>query len=276
VLPDQVTTFSIHDLPTRDEVLDALPQSTRSVIAGVWQRRARNELRTSSVFASLHRELMAFGVELPVLSLSARAVFDELGHAELCLQVAARYSGQLVTLEAVEPVPPPSFSVCSRRVERALFAALQSSINETLATGFLNACLRESSSAIVRHALRALLADEVRHARIGWAVLASPRLTVDDRRVIASFMPQLLQVCVHAWLNDEDELTGEREIPAGHGNLSRAALGTSVDDTLRNVIVPGLEHVGIDSGPAQSWTSAHARRFQSGRLFGPEAAQKSR
>jgi hypothetical protein len=128
----------------------------------------------------------------------------------------------------------------------------------------------------VRHALRALLADEVRHARIGWAVLASPLLTVDDRRVIASFMPQLLQVCVEAWLNEEDELEGERQIPKGHGNLGSAELGSCVDDTLRNVIVPGLEHVGIDSGPAQRWAFAHARSFQSGRLFGPEAAQKSR
>ncbi|HWA73705.1 MAG TPA: ferritin-like domain-containing protein [Polyangiaceae bacterium] len=269
-----MTTSAIPDLPGQDRVLDALPESTRVSIAGVWQRRARNELRTSSVFASLHRELMAFGVELPVLALSAHAVGDELRHAELCLRVAARYSGQVATLQPAEPVPPPSFTVCSQRVERALFAALQSSINETLATGFLSACLDEASGAIARHALRALLADEVRHARIGWAVLASPRLTAADRQVIASFMPQLLQICVDAWLSEEDELESEREIPPGHGNMRSLALRACVDDTLRTVIVPGLEHVGIASGPAQSWVEARERSFQSGRLFRPEAAPK--
>lgn len=247
------------ELPERDLVLDELPVASRELIASVWRRRARNELRTSSVFASLHRELMAFGADFPVLSLSSAAVGDEVRHAQLCVRVAERYAGESFEFEPVAAVEPPSFSVCSRQVERALFAALQCSVNETLATGFLGACLEQARGAVARHALRALLTDEVRHARIGWAVLASPRLSAADRGAVAEFMPALLHVCVGAWLTDDDTLELEQEIPEGHGNLASPALQASVDDMLRSVIVPGLEHVAIDSRPARSWLEEHMR-----------------
>src|SRR5689334_4856267 len=133
MLPDQMSATSGHELPESDPVLDELPMASRQSIAAVWRRRARNELRTSSVFASLHRELMAFGADFPVLSLSSAAVGDEVRHAQLCRQVAQRYAGESCEFEPVAPVEAPSFTVCSRQVERALFAALQSSVNETLA-----------------------------------------------------------------------------------------------------------------------------------------------
>ena len=101
-------------------------------------------------------------------------------------------------------------------------------------------------------ALRALLSDEVRHARIGWTVLASPELGVTARGAIARAMPILLDACVGAWLSDvasEDSAV----LPRGHGSLPPAELRSTVEDTLNAVIVPGLEHVGIDPAPARAW-----------------------
>jgi hypothetical protein len=245
-------TGSTPEQRASDVAVDALPVALRQALAGIWQRRATNELRTSSVFASLHRELLAFGAEPSVLSLSARAIDDEARHAALCASVAEHYAGEAVPLPSVGPVESPTFAVCSERVARALFAALQSSINETLAVGFLAECLKKPSSEFTRAALRSLLTDEVRHARIGWAILGSPKLSASDRGVVASFMPALLQVCVGAWL-DDDGVPGLDVIPDGHGHLSSDSLHANLKETLTGVILPGLAHVGIDPSEARAW-----------------------
>jgi hypothetical protein len=246
-------------LPEADPALEALPPASRAQIAALWLSRARNELRTSSVFASLHRELMAFGAGIEVLEISARAVSDEVRHAALCAEVSARYSGLDVTLGSVSPLDPPEFSVCSGRVSRALFAALHSSVNETLATTYLGGCLEEATGAVAKAALREIISDEVRHARIGWAVLASDRLSASDRASISSIMPVLLDVCVSAWLA-EVELDYPAELPIGHGCLRHQRIASLIDDTLQNVIAPGLDHVQIDSAPARAWIAGCRKR----------------
>ncbi len=246
-------------LPELDPALEALAPPSRAQIAALWRSRAQNELRTSSVFASLHRELMAFGAGIDVLEISARAVSDEVRHATLCAEVAARYSGHDSAIESVAPLDPPAFSICSGRVSRALFAALHSSVNETLATTYLGGCLEEAVGAVAKAALREIISDEVRHARIGWAVLASDRLSPADRASISSTMPVLLDVCVSAWLA-EIELEYPETLPIGHGCLRHSRIAELVDDTLRNVIAPGLDHVQIDSAPARAWIAAQRAR----------------
>src|SRR4051812_28317452 len=141
-------------LPVVDAAIDALDDTSRRIVALLWSARARNELKTSSVFASLHRELMAFGAPLPVLELCAQAVSDEVRHAILCTEVAARYEAPRAPLQAVAPAEAPSFSVCSAQVSRALFAALHSAINETLATTYLAACLEQARTKTVAAALQ--------------------------------------------------------------------------------------------------------------------------
>ena len=246
-------------LPNQDPALDALSSPSRRQLAALWRSRAHNELVTSSVFASLHRDLMAFGADLGVLEISAQAVSDEVRHAVLCAEVAARYDGGTASLNAVEPAEPPIFSVCSGRVARALFAALHSAVNETLGTAYLGACLEEAKATLIaKTALREILSDEVRHARIGWAVLASNQLSSADRASIANVMPVLLDVCVSTWLADI-----ERDYPddllQGHGCLRHEHLSSVIDDALHNVIVPGLDHVRIDSTPARAWLTAQGR-----------------
>src|SRR6187549_2730310 len=121
-----------------DAALRALTPEGRRQLGELWRRRAQNELGTSAAFARLHDELRRFGAPEEVLALSARAVDDEAFHSELCRLTAELYLGDSVSISAPDEAPAPEFPVCSPRVQRALFAALHSAVNETIAVTYLS------------------------------------------------------------------------------------------------------------------------------------------
>ena len=148
----------------------------------------------------------------------------------------------------------PTFPVCSPRVHGALFAALHSAVNETIGVTYLSACFAEAQGRAAHRVVKELLSDEVRHSRIGWAVLASPQLDAQDRASIASFMPALLDVCVATWLADI-ETDYPRELTPGHGCINHVGIAQAVKDALHDVILPGLDHVGVDATAARQWVA---------------------
>lgn len=247
--------LQIQDLVEDDAVRGLTPRERRS-LATLWRRRADNELATSGVFAQLDRDLRSFGAAREVLELSARAADDEVFHAELCALASEIYGEEARPL-ALPPAPTrPAFPVCSPRVHGALFAALHSAINETIGVTYLSACLAEAHGRAARCVVKQLLSDEVRHSRIGWAVLASPQLGPSDRVSIASFIPALLDVCVGTWLADI-ETDYPDDLPPGHGCLHHSGIAQAVKDALLGVILPGLDHVGIDATAARQWVAQH-------------------
>lgn len=237
-----------------DDAVRALDSASRQQLGQAWQRRAENELCTSRVFAQLHAELRRFEAAEEVLAVTAGAIDDEAFHGELCRHVAEIYLQQPISLPAPSEPRPPVFAVCSPRVHQALFAALHCTVNETFAVTYLAACLAEARAEAAKRALKEVLRDEVRHARIGWAVLASPQLDAQDRKLIAEFMPALLDVCVATWLADNEDDSAQ-DPPQGHGCIRSATLARVVDDALTSVILPGLAHVGVNAEPAQLWLS---------------------
>jgi len=235
-----------------DAALRALTLGARRQLGELWRRRAQNELGTSAAFARLHADLRLFAAPQAVLALSARAIDDEAFHAELCRLTAELYLDEPVAISAATEAHTPAFPVCSARVQHALFAVLHSAVNETIAVNYLSACLAEAESDVARRVLKELLGDEVRHARIGWAVLASPQLGRSERGAIASFIPALLDLCVGTWLAN-NQVDYPDTLPTGHGCISHASIARAVDAALDDVILPGLEHVGIDARPGRAW-----------------------
>jgi hypothetical protein len=115
-------------------------------------------------------------------------------------------------------------------------------MNETIAGAFLRECQHDAGGPLVRAALRELLRDEIDHARLGWAHLASPRLSPDIRRAVEAEIETLLDMCRAVWL---DERQTEIDLPRGHGCSPLSELPRIVDDAVRELILPGLRHVGI-------------------------------
>lgn len=225
-------------------------------VGELWRRRAKNELTTSRVFELLHAELQELPAPPQVLALCRAAVDDERAHADWCQRLAEHYGASPEPPSVLIEPRSPRFPVCSPRVHRSLFAALHCSVNETLAVTYLSACLAEAQSPVVRDVLKRILKDEVRHSRIGWAVLASPALDPADRRSVAGFMPALLQACVEAWFADTDDWLPD--VPRGYGFITRTELTAATRAAIHDIILPGLDHLQIASAPARQWAASCA------------------
>lgn len=114
--------------------------------------------------------------------------------------------------------------------------------SETLAVHVL----RESHQVITLPSVRRLnhqhLKDEVQHARLGWALLGWPGLTARDRLMIRVYVPELTRLVRLVWQSEprtpDDRL---HEL----GLLSSTLIDRACDEALDNVILPGLEQLGV-------------------------------
>jgi hypothetical protein len=231
-----------HGLPAHDPSVDALPDALRAAIAQHWTRRVKSELQVSRSFHALLPRLRALGADRTVLSLMERAAHQEVQHAELCLHLARVYAGAPVAMPSV-PFQMPAFGFDDERLEVALHVAGLCCVNETLATAYLEHCLAIATAPIAVAANRAHLREEVDHARLGWAHLASPALTPALRAQLAECVPRLLAANVPLWERPDAFLPAEG-VPA-HGLPSHAACCRVAQAALTDLVLPGFRHVGV-------------------------------
>src|SRR5205085_5848369 len=126
-----------------------------------------------------------------------------------------------------------------------LHAAGMCCINESIACAFLEACLDDAAGPLVRAIHREHLTDEIEHARVGWAHFASRAVDTATRREVARWLPRLCEANLLNWKSRFAWLPAEglpgHALPPYQRNLA-AALAA-----LRDVILPGFDHVGIDT-----------------------------
>jgi hypothetical protein len=237
-----------------DASIAALPEADRAVLADLWEQRASSESSVGGVFEQLVAELRATGAHREVIALAERACGDEARHAEVCVQLASAYHGKPIAVALAPPVRLPDYGEAPR-MRAALHAVNLSCISESIASAFVDACLAECESDMLREIHGRHLADEVRHARIGWAHLVS--LTSEERDRIAMRLPELLGAAVLAWENRIGGLP-EHGI-SGHGYPARATLIATVHAAVRDLVLPGFEYVGVDPTHARAWFEAHLR-----------------
>ncbi|MEM1416932.1 MAG: hypothetical protein AAGH15_18690 [Myxococcota bacterium] len=228
-------------LPPEDPIIEALEPSMRQALAGLWEERASSELKAGSGFALLVTELFEVGAALRVLELATRAAADEVRHASLCRALAERYKGAPVPEPQAKRVGMPSHPGAPRALLPHLHAVGLSCINETLAAAFVRACLQHAESPCVRAVQKAHLEDEIVHARIGWAHLAT--LDAATRAEVGRFVPRLLSANRRVW-RERLGILPATGVP-GHGIPPRAELHAVVDATLDEVIAPGFAHVNV-------------------------------
>jgi len=233
-----------------DASIAALDTSTRARIAAHWLRRARGELTTAFVSCRVAQGLFELGAVSEVLWLAARSAGEEVRHSTLCRAVAERYAGQpLPTVQARE-VTEATFGNAPARINKLLFAVFQSCINEGIATVYLQENLRLATSRPVRTVLKELLKDDVNHARFGWAHLASAYTTSDDKAHVAKALPTLLEIGDKAWCGDDEE--PDFDCPE-HGCLAPTRNREIVRQAFAELILPGFEHVGVDTRSGRAW-----------------------
>jgi hypothetical protein len=231
----------VRELPFEDRAVDALPDALREAIARHWQRRARSEARIGRAFALMVPRVRAVGAVAAVRELLARAADDEARHAGICLRLASHYAGRDIAALDDRDVRLPSFGCDDERLEVALLVAGTCCVNETLATAWIEAALAASTVPIAVAANRAHLREEIDHARIGWAHLAS----LDDglRAAIGACIERLIAANLPLW-EGPDEFLPDEGVP-GHGLPSAAAARATIDRAIRELVLPGFAHVGV-------------------------------
>jgi hypothetical protein len=133
-------------------------------------------------------------------------------------------------------------------------------INETIASSWLEASLKDATAPIARAAIRELIADDVHHSRLGWAHLASARVTFEVRSQVAAWLPRLFDTAARPWLETEHRYGNG--VPA-HGVPSDATTREAVVRALGEVILPGFDVLGVATGPARAWAVEHGVETQS-------------
>lgn len=233
-----------------------LSDDERLLVATTCERRAQLELHGAAAFTVVTQALVDLRADVRIVDLSARAIAEEIRHSEIYLELASSYARRTVPTPAVTPIDVPAHDGLEPGLRRALHVVEMCSINETMACAFLDLCLSGATAAPVRSGLREVLSDEIRHARIGWAYLASPGVPDGARREVARQLVPMLCAQTEGWWRQVETL------PAGdvaaHGCPSAAAIARAALTSLDDLVLPGFESLGFEVGEARRFVAGSA------------------
>ncbi len=233
-----------------DELADAVTRDLddvgRQSAIATWRGRMVNEHISARVFAGLIPQMMRAEIEGRRQVAVASMIGEELLHAQKCAAVVVALGGEAVAeLPDLAPVPDHPEVEPLEALLRNIISI--SCLSETVAVALISAERDSVGPPVLRRVLGEILADEVRHARFGWQLLEerAPRLTSAQKRRLGEYL-----VSAFAHLR-EHELS---HLPA-RPSVSEAAEAVGVcdghearqlfADTVREVIIPGLEDHGI-------------------------------
>jgi hypothetical protein len=239
-------------LPDATDELASLDPSLARALTQLWWMQSATELRVATSFAIVHEALGALGAEPALVALAARAVDDEHRHRALCLELAARYAGRAVEPPPALPPQQPAHALAASEDERrALFVIGQCALNETFASAYLTTAHRGATSPLARAALHELLRDEVDHARLGWAYVST--LPAARRAAISDWLVPLTIANLREW---RASAASHTEAYEAHGVPRAEAVRAALDEVVREVLVPGFAHAGLDVRGLERWARA--------------------
>ena len=235
-----------------DPEIDGTPPEQRARLAAIWQKRGGLELRVAASFSTLSVELLEHGAEQVVYEGVAQAIRDEVHHAQISIELAAKYRGGGPQWPAPEPTHVPPFAPTKGALHATLYIIAMCCINETMACAVLETAAAQAKSPLARAAFMTILSDEIEHARVGWAHLASSYVTPEMKRVLPAWLRRLHGAKLTELLDGEGPLLPGEDFDS-HGILKRARLHEVVYATLVDVMFPGFRQADIDTGPTEEW-----------------------
>jgi hypothetical protein len=223
----------------------------RARVAATWAFRTRAEIEATARFARMATELAEVGATPMVVQGAADASADELRHRDLCARLAAKW-GEPNALDHEPPAHRIGRSEMPPR-DRLLWEMVAvCCISETMNTSLMMRCLEVAKDVEIRATLHELLKDEVRHARLGWAHLAAERAT-GRGQFLCDVLPLLLEASVEPGFLDGRAAAPWTEALYEYGELPWTELVQIYRDTLKLVIFPGLDAVGVDTSKGRAW-----------------------
>lgn len=227
-----------------------------------WPLRAAEELRSALIFRALARAATIAKLPDQWPERFAGMVVDEIGHARLCADVGARLGASAPGYDA-SPVRARLAAVEEpmRRITALLL--VEAAMGETVSMMLFRAGRRAATEPLTRAALSAILADEVRHQRNGWAGIAAlwpslpePQREALQREATQGFAGLEQQVAVPAlrWLD-----AGEPFDPAfaALGVLRPEVRVDAFYHAIERLVVPRLSALGLDG--SRAWNDRYRR-----------------
>jgi len=247
VLSDPLACAVDLGLPLDDPSVEELPVPLRRLLSQSWQRRAKSELEVGFAFEALSARAQQLGVDPAVCTLLRRASAQERTHSLICRAMAERYGARRIDDPDLSGFALPEFGEPEPRLEFTLHLTGLCCVNETLASAWIHACVAASRTRLGLAANRAHLREEIEHARIGWAHLAS---CMRDEQLLAGLrrrLPELLRVNVRQWLDPALYVDGPGL--SEHGVLGSVESRRTILAAVDELVLPGFAHLGIDVPP---------------------------
>jgi hypothetical protein len=219
----------------------------------LWTVRATAEHESALIFTGMLPFALEAGADLDTQAVIIGMAEDELRHAAICADVA-RSLGAEPAAASPPAIPRTARPVAEQFLKQVVYG---NCMTETVNVARLVDASESARDPSMQQALRALLSDEVRHARFGFALLADwgRRLTGEPevRQAIDQFLPQ-------AFAGLERTLSGVGAPSDGFGpddlalgSPDPARLAEVFFRTVEEAVVPGLEHAGFAA--AAAWRS---------------------
>jgi len=152
-----------------------IPDDAREGLAAQWRENASKEHASIAAFAHLTLDLMAVGAPAQLVKAAQEAASDECRHAELAYSIAASIDGRL---ESPAPFPDafarralsPKRDIALAQI--AVDALADGALNEGIAARILARLSKRAETRELRELVTAIAADEARHAKGSWDVVA--------------------------------------------------------------------------------------------------------
>jgi hypothetical protein len=233
---------------------EALGERGRRVVGATWLERMKQEHLAVGAFALLARELAEQGCDPIVLSLVTRASCDEVRHAEICRRFAVELLGAAEVPASFRGLPKVPMHVNAPSADRVLFHMVEMCcMSETLTGVYFTEMLTRTTDVVAREAIESLLEDEIDHGRVGWAYLAA-RSRDGTLGGLAEALPGILSRTFQAVLGSRQAASQEDDPKLeACGYLGTRAGADVYRRSLRNVIIPGLELLGVDLGASRAF-----------------------
>ncbi len=246
-------TQALSDFPAPD--LASYSESSRRFACAAWPMRAAEELRSALIFRALHRASKRLGTVDEWPAHVASGVRDELRHARLCAAVGARFGMPSPKYNAA-PVRARLAGLVDTQLRAASLLLVELAIGETISTYLFRAGYRASREPLTRAALRSILADEVRHQRLGWQALTAlwpslpdpvcAHLQLEAARGLAACEQQTAKPAM-LWLKERKAFNPEY---AALGVLHPEQRVEAFYFAVERLVVPRLARVGLDGAGA--------------------------
>lgn len=216
-----------------------LDREQRATLGAYWWRRAEGEITSWVGFQHVLADLRVEGSPSAVVALAERAVEDEHRHAMWCRDWALRFGHETTTELRPRSERPLTFPGASPEKNRLLRIAL-CCFTETVGCFILRQVRPVVTEPELRRLNRRHFADELQHSRVGWGHLST--LSERQRELLRESVPELLGLLPGPCCEGPEE---ERKDLLPFGYFTPSLLRSAYDEAVSEVIVPGLEHLGL-------------------------------